>query len=237
MKGEIHIQSIKSAAKAALPCTLPVFFGYLFIGIAFGVLMQANGYAWYWAVFMSIIVYAGSMQFVAVSFLGGGVSLLSMIMMTLFVNLRHVCYGISMLSRFEDCGKLKPYLIFALTDETFSLEASLAVPKDVDKKWFLFFISFFDQCYWILGTIIGAIADMILPFSTEGIDFSMTALFIVILIDQWREHKDHVPAIISIIISITCLILFGKTNFLLPTMMVMVLCLVVKLLCERRAVR
>lgn len=214
---------MKQAMKAAFPHTIPVLFAYLFIGIAFGVLMQSSGYEWYYAVLMSVIVYAGSMQFVCVTFLDGGVSIISMIIMTLFVNLRHVFYGISMLKKFENCGKLKPYLIFALSDETFSIQVSAQVPKTVEKKWFYFFIALFDQCYWIIGSLIGAILGMILPFSSEGIEFSMTALFIVIFLDQWHKSKSHVPALMALVLSIICLFIFGKNNFLLPSML-LILC-------------
>ncbi|MEG2908568.1 MAG: AzlC family ABC transporter permease [Erysipelotrichaceae bacterium] len=220
------MSKIKNNAIAAFPYTLPVLFGYLFIGIGFGMLMQENNYPAYLTLFMSLFIYAGSMQFICVTFLSGGTSLISMILMTMLVNFRHLFYGISMLSKYENCGKLKPYLIFALTDETFSVEVATSIPEGIDKRWFYFFISFFDQCYWLTGSMLGALIGSILPFSTQGIEFSMSALFIVILMKQWAETKDHIPAVISILISSLCLLLFGKTNFLLPSMILLLIAMI-----------
>lgn len=210
------------ALKEAFPCTLPVMMGYLFLGIAFGVLLESKGYNFLWAFLMSTCIYAGSMQFITVNFLTGGVSMISIIFMSLVVNARNVFYGLSMLDRFKGMGKLKRYMMFSLTDETFSLILAEKVPDGVNEKWFLFFISLLNQIYWIVGSIIGAIMGSLLSFNIKGIDFSMTALFVVIFIEQWKSNKDHTPAITGVVTSIICLLIFGPSNFILPAMIFMV---------------
>lgn len=213
--------------KAAFPHTVPVMMGYLFLGFAFGVLMQSKGFSFIWAVLMSLLIYAGSMQFVAINFLTGGTGIISIIMLTLMVNIRHVFYGLAMLTKFRDIGKKKPYLIFALTDETFSLLCSAEPPQNVNKNWFLFWIAFLDQIYWITGTALGGILGSILPFNTKGIDFAMTALFVVIFVEQWKSSKNHIPALTGLIGSALCLAIFGASNFILPAMILIVIIMTV----------
>lgn len=213
------------ALKAAFPVTIPVMMGYLFIGVAYGVLMAGKGNALIWTFLMSLFVYAGSMQFVAVNFFAGPLNWAAVIIMTLMVNVRHVFYGLSMLPKFRDMGKKKPYMIFSLTDETFSLLCSANVPEGVNRNWFLFFISLLDQLYWIAGSLLGGIAGSLIPFNTKGIDFAMTALFVVIFTEQWESSKEHLPAIVGVAVSVVCLILFGASNFILPSMMGIVLVL------------
>ncbi len=215
------------ALKAAFPNTIPVMMGYLFLGFAFGVLLQTKGYSFIWAILMSLFIYAGSMQFVAINFFAGGISMLSMALMTLMVNIRHVFYGLAMLTKFKDTGKKKPYLIFSLTDETFSLLCSAKAPEGVNKNWFLFFISLLDQIYWIAGSALGGLLGSILPFNTKGIDFAMTALFVVIFVEQWKSNKNHVPALTGLVGSAVCLLIFGTSNFILPSMAVIVLVMTV----------
>ena len=206
------------ALKAAFPYTIPVMLGYLFIGIAFGVLFENKGYNCLWAILMSTMVYAGSMQYVAVNFFTGGISLISIAFITLMVNIRHVFYGLSMIDKFRDMGKFKPYMIFALTDETYSLLCLTDTPPEINKNYFLFFIALLNQSYWVIGSFIGSVAGALITFNSEGIDFAMTALFVVIFVEQWLFCTSHIPAITGIIITSACLLVFGSSNFLLPSM-------------------
>lgn len=216
--GFLVMTEIKKALRAAFPHTVPVMVGYLFLGVAFGVLLQAKGFGFQWAVLMSAVIYAGSMQFVAINFLVPGVNLLQVAFMTLMVNARHVFYGVSMLEPFRNMGKRKPYMIFSLSDETFSLLCSAKAPEGVDRRWFLFFIALLDQLYWIIGSALGGLAGALLQFDTTGIDFAMTALFTVILVDQWRGTKRHAPAVVGLAASALCLAVFGPDRFILPAM-------------------
>ena len=204
--------------KAALPYTLPVCTGYIFLGIAFGVLMVSGGFSPLWALLMSVCIYAGSMQFVAVDLLAGPFAPLTAALMTLMVNARHMVYGLSMLERFKICGKLKPYMMFSLSDETYSLLCSAKPPEGMDKKWFMFFIALMDQLYWIAGTAIGALAGSLISFDSTGIDFAMTALFIVIFVEQWESTKDHIPAILGLAVTLLCLVIFGPDWFIIAAM-------------------
>ena len=204
--------------KAALPYTLPVCTGYIFLGIAFGVLMVSGGFSPLWALLMSVCIYAGSMQFVAVDLLAGPFAPLTAALMTLMVNARHIFYGLSMLERFKICGKLKPYMMFSLSDETYSLLCSAKPPEGMDKKWFMFFIALMDQLYWIAGTAIGALAGSLISFDSTGIDFAMTALFIVIFVGQWESTKDHIPAILGLAVTLLCLVIFGADWFIIAAM-------------------
>ncbi|MCD2493463.1 AzlC family ABC transporter permease [Lacrimispora sp. NSJ-141] len=221
---------IKKAFRAAFPLTLPVFMGYLFLGIAFGVLLSSEGFHVGWAIFMSVIIYAGSMQFVAIELLTLPFNFLSTLLITLMVNARHLFYGLSMLDKFKDSGKLKPYMIFSLTDETFSLLCSANPPDGVSKKWFFFFIAVLNHFYWILGGVIGNAAGNLIPFNSKGIDFAMTALFIVIFVDQWENSNNHLPAVLGIVITAACRLLFG-TSWFIPAAM---LCLLFSLTMLRR---
>lgn len=205
----------KKALKTAFPYTIPVLMGYLFLGIAFGVLLSSKGYNFKWALFMSIIIYAGSMQFVAIDILLGPFNLIKVIILTLTVNARHLFYGLSMLKKFKDMGRKKIYMIFSLTDETYSLLCGIIPPDDIDKNWFYFFISLLHQIYWITGATIGAIAGSIIKFNSKGIDFAMTALFVVIFIEQWEKSKNHIPAIAGIILTVLSLFLFGIQKFII----------------------
>ncbi len=215
-----------SAFKAAFPFTIPVLTGYLFIGIAFGVMYQEKGYHFLWAILMSILVYAGSGQYLAVNFFVPGVNLFHVIFLEFMVNIRHVFYGLSLLERFNDMGRKKLYMIFSLTDETYSLFFITKVPKGVDEKKFMFAIALLDQLYWIAGSAIGAIAGTVIPFNTTGIDFAMTALFVVIFVEQWLSSKNHIPALVGLGAGLICLLIFGSENFILPAM----ICIMIALL-------
>ncbi len=210
----------KAAFFAALPHTIPVLTGYLVLGAAYGILMDSKGFGLFWILLASVFVYAGSMQFVAVTLLAAGFNPLSAFFWTLAVNARHLFYGISMLKQYRGVGNIKPYLIFSLTDETFSIVCSADIPEKVDRKWFYFFVSLLDHIYWITGSLIGGILGSLINFNTKGIDFVLTALFVVILINQWRSTKNHLPAIIGIVSAITSRLIFGSSNsgFIIPAM-------------------
>ncbi|MCI5494409.1 MAG: AzlC family ABC transporter permease [Lachnospiraceae bacterium] len=220
------------AFRAAFPFTIPVLTGYLFIGIAFGVMYQEKGYNFLWAILMSVMVYAGSGQYLAVNFFAPGVSLFQVIFLEIMVNIRHIFYGLSLLERFQNMGKKKLYMIFSLTDETYSLFFITKVPKDVDEDKFMFAIALLDQLYWITGSAIGAIAGSLIPFDATGIDFAMTALFVVIFVEQWLTMKNHIPALTGLGAGLICLLIFGADNFILPTM----ICVMVILLSCRKVI-
>ncbi len=207
-----------STLRFAFTATLPVMAGYIVLGIGFGVLLQDKGYAWWWATLMSLTIYAGSMQYVAVDLLAGGASLIATALMTVMVNLRHLFYGITMLTKYNKAGKKKPYLIFALTDETYSLVCAPQLPDGIDEHRYYFYASLLNQCYWVIGSTIGAAAGSALSFNSTGIDFSMTALFVVIFVEQWEKSRRHLPALSGIVISIACRLLFGVDSFLIPAM-------------------
>jgi 4-azaleucine resistance transporter AzlC len=208
----------KAALMAALPYTLPVLTGYIVLGAAYGILMDSKGFSLFWILFASVFVYAGSMQFVTVALLAAGFDPLGAFLMTLAVNARHLFYGISMLDQYRGVGKIKPYLIFSLTDESFSILCSAKPPEEIERKWFYFFISFLDHSYWIIGSLLGGILGSMLNINTKGIDFVLTALFVVILINQWKSTTNHLPAIIGIVSAILCRMLFGASDFIIPAM-------------------
>lgn len=215
----------KQAFRKAFPYTIPVLTGYLFIGIAFGVMFAEKGYSFLWAMLMSLMVYAGSGQYLAVNFFVPGVSFLNVIAMTLMVNIRHVFYGISLLERFHQMGKKRWYMIFGLTDETYSLLCTTKVPKGVEEEKFLFAISLMNQSYWIIGSAIGGIAGALIPFNSEGIEFAMTALFVVIFVEQWMDAKNRIPELLGVSAAFACLQIFGVDGFVLPSMILITLVL------------
>lgn len=206
----------KHTIKTAFYDTIPVMTGYLFLGFGFGIIMQQNGYGLLWAIAMSLFIYAGSMQYVGVGLLTGGVSLITAALTTLMVNARHLFYGISMVDAYKGTGKKKPYLIFALTDETYSLVCR-KLPEGVHQTDYYFLVSLFDQCYWVLGSALGALAGN-LPLDFTGIDFALTALFVTIFVEQWLSTKNHLPALVGVGSALICLVLFGADRFLIPTM-------------------
>lgn len=216
--------------KKAFRATLPVLAGYLVLGAAFGVLMSGAGYAPWFTCLMSVTVYAGSLQFAAVSLLTGGVSLLSAGVTALSVNARHVFYGISMAERYTLTGKTKPYLIFALTDETYSLVSTVHPElSPEEEKRFFFLVSLLDHCYWISGTAIGAVSGSLLSIDTTGFEFALTALFLTVVIDQWMDTpKEHGSSLAGIGITLVCLLLFGRESFLLVAMPLIIICLLIK---------
>lgn len=209
----------KKAFHKAFPYTIPVLTGYLFIGIAFGVMYAEKGYSFLWAILMSLLVYAGSGQYLAVNFFVPGFSFIQVIFLTFMVNVRHIFYGISLLEKFNKMGMKRWYMIFGLTDETYSLLCTTKVPQDVEEDKFLFAISIMNQSYWVLGSAIGAIAGTVLPINSEGIDFAMTALFVVIFVEQWMDRKNRIPELIGVAVAIIALTIFGASSFVLPAML------------------
>lgn len=212
--------------------------GYIVLGIGFGILLRNAGYGVLWSFAMSLFIYAGTMQYVGVGLISGGASVLTAIITTIMVNARHLFYSISMVDRYKDSGKFKPYLIFALTDETYSLLSDGSVPSGIedphDISLYRFLVSFFNQCYWVTGSVLGSLLGAVLPFSTEGIEFSMTALFIASFTEQWITSKDHIPALTGLLGTAVCLVIFGSENFLIPAMLLITL--VLTLLRGRREV-
>ncbi len=207
--------------KEAFVKTIPVMAGYLVLGAAFGILLESKGYGVLWALLMSTTIYAGSMQFVAVDLLSVGAGFLSIGIMTFLVNARHLIYGVSMLNHYRGMGKIKPYLMGSLTDETYAL-LCMGAPKNYDKKLYYFIISLCNQLYWIIGSVVGTLIGGALTIETKGIEFSMTALFVIIFVEQWKSNEDHVPAYIGVLVTLGNLWIFGTQNFLIPSMIMIV---------------
>ncbi len=207
-----------TAVRTAFLDTLPVMTGYVFLGFGFGILMHQHGYGVLWAAAMSLFIYAGSMQYVAVSLLSSGAGLLTAALTAFVVNARHLFYGISMVDAYKGSGAKKPYLIFALTDETYSLVSKNQVPEGISRHRYCLLVSALDQCYWVAGTILGSLAGSFIPINYEGIDFVLTALFVTIFVEQWLSTADHRPAIIGVAATTVCLLLFGSDVFLIPSM-------------------
>ena len=212
----------RQALKRAFPYTVPVMAGYLFIGAAFGVMFADSGYNVLWAVLMSVVVYAGSGQYLATTFFVPGISILQAVFLTLMVNIRHVFYGLSLVDRYNRFGRKRWYLIFGMTDETYSLICTTNVPDDVDEEKFLLSITLLDQLYWIIGTAIGSLAMTVVAFDSTGIEFAMTALFIVMFMELWYRRSNRPAELIGLIAAVVCLAVFGADNFVLPTMLLIV---------------
>lgn len=209
---------MRKVLRIAFVKSVPVMAGYLSIGIAFGLLMQEMGYNVFWALLISLILYAGSMQFVLLQFLSGGASLLTVAVTTLLVNSRHLFYGLSFMDTFRSMGKKYLYMVHSLTDETYSLLCSYQPQEGEDGKQVMFWISLLDHIYWLVGTALGALAGGLIPFDTTGIDFAMTALFVVIFVEQWKGAKSHLPAIAGLVCGVLSLLVFGADHFILPAM-------------------
>ena len=215
----------RKALKAAFPYTIPIMIGFLFMGFSFGILMKGEGLPVLYSVFMSILIFSGSMQFVAVGVMTAAFDPVHAFLLTLMVNARYLFYGIPMLEKYGGTGLKKPYLIFGMCDETFTINCSVTPPEDVDKDWFMFFVTILNHIYWITGSTLGAVAGSFLKFNTTGIDFIMTALFTVMLVNQWEEQKDHAPALIGIFGAILCLFVFGADSFMIPAMLLILVLL------------
>ena len=209
---------IGEAVKAAFPYSLPILAGYEILGFGFGLLLQSKGYNVLWAFAMSVFIYAGSMQYVAIDLLASGAGLITTAIMTLMVNARHLFYGISMIIRYRNMGKAKPYLIFGLTDECYSVVSHIDPPENVDKRTFYFVFTLMNHLYWITGSVLGATFGTLVPINTAGVEFSMTALFVVIVVDNLLKKGNRATSFIGIGCSVVCLLIFGPSNFLIPSM-------------------
>lgn len=219
--GEIVMLSrvkLKSAFKAAFPHTIPIFVGFWFLGMTYGIYMNVSGFSFWYPMLMSLTIFAGSAEFVAVNMLLGAFNPLQALAMTLMINARHLFYGISMLDKYRGNGLKDIYLIFGMCDESFSINYTADIPEDVDRGWFMFFVTLLNHCYWFFGATLGGIFGSLIHFNTEGLDFVMTAMFVVIFMEQWMKEKNHMSALVGIGISLLCLIAFGADNFIIPAM-------------------
>ncbi|MCT1904987.1 AzlC family ABC transporter permease [Oceanobacillus sojae] len=212
-----------STLKYAFPKTLPILAGFAFLGIAYGVYMHSLGFQPIYAILMSVLIFAGSMEFVAGSLLLGAFNPLSAFLLTLMINARHLFYGISMLDKFKGTGKKKVYLIYGMCDESFVINNTSRIPSDINKGWFMFYVTLLNQIYWVGGTTIGSLFGSMITFNTEGLEFVMTALFVVIFLDQWLKERNHISSVIGIAASILCLILFGTEHFIIPAMLIILI--------------
>ncbi|MEQ8198907.1 MAG: azaleucine resistance protein AzlC [Clostridiaceae bacterium] len=218
---------MKKAAAAAFPHTLPIFAGFTFLGIAYGIYMRSLGFSAIYPSLMSLTIFAGSMEFVAANLLTGAFHPLNALFLTLMVNARHIFYGISMLDKYNGTGKKKWYLIFGMCDESFSINCTTDIPEGIDEGWFMFFVTVFNQMYWFLGATIGGVFGSLIQFNTKGIDFVMTALFIVIFISQWQKEKIHDSAVYGVGLSAVCLMIFGESRFIIASMLSILIILTV----------
>lgn len=208
----------RRALSAAFPYTIPIFAGFWFLGLAYGIYMNVSGFSAWYPMFMSMLIFGGSLEFVAVTMLLSSFAPLQTLIMTLMIQARHLFYGLSMLDKFKGTGWKKPYLIFGMCDETFSINYTAKIPEDVDKGWFMFFVTLLNQIYWVSGATLGGILGSLLSFDREGLDFVMTAMFVVIFLEQWLKEKKHYTALIGVLCSAGCLLLFGAESFMIPTM-------------------
>ncbi len=215
----------KRAFRAAVPYTLPICAGFLFLGMSYGFLMRSKGFSFVYPMMMSLVIFAGSMEFVTVNLLLSAFHPLHAFLLTLMVNARHLFYGISMLEKYKNMGWKKPYLIYGMCDESFSVNCTADPPPDVDRGWFMLFVTLLNHIYWVTGAAFGALLGYAVHFDTKGIEFVMTALFLVMFIDQWEKTKNHKPALIGLGCSTICLAVFGSGSFLLPSMACIILCL------------
>lgn len=216
----------KKTFKRAFRDSLPVLAGYLALGIGFGVLLQSKGYSFLWALLMSCTIYAGAGQYAAVDLLSSGASLITTALMTLLINARHFFYGFSLLDKYKGTGKAKPYMIFGLTDETYSLVCTAKLDDTINHKKYYFFLTALDQLYWITGCTLGALLGEFIPFNSTGIEFAMTAIFVVIFVEQWMSTKEHLPAILGALTTLVCMFVFGKQLFIIPSMILIAIELV-----------
>ena len=215
----------KSILKKAFTATLPIMAGYLVLGVGFGIILKSKGYGVLWAFAMSTVIYAGSMQYLAIDLICGGAGLLTTALTTLMVNARHLFYGISMVEKYKNAGKAKPYLIYALSDETYSLVCVDMDIEEGERNKFCLFVTALDQFYWVLGSVLGSLLGAVISFNTEGMDFALTALFVTVFVEQWLSTRDHAATIVGVGASVICLVLFGSGSFLIPSMVAITLAL------------
>ena len=209
----------RRALRAAFPHTLPVFTGYVVLGISYGVLITSKGFPFWMPTLTSLSIFAGSMEFVLVNILLGAFDLLQAFMMTLMINARHLFYGISMLDKYKSIGLKKLYLIYGLSDETFSIVCAMDAPQGVDQNWFRFFVTLLDHSYWVLGCTLGGVYGSLLDFNAKGLEFAMTAMFAVIFVEHWQKEKNHISALLGLALPVVCLLIFGAESFMIPSML------------------
>jgi len=224
----------KKALKIAFRDTVPVMTGYIFLGMGFGILLNQSGYGVFWALCMAICMFAGSGQYLAVSLMAGRASLVTTAIAMFLLNARHIFYGLSLLEPYQHAGKKKPYLIFGLTDETYSLVTQNEPPEGVSRHTYCFLVTFLDHIYWICGCELGNVAGMLLPVDLTGVEFVLTALFVTMFVEQWLTHKDHRPALIGLGATALCLVIFAKDLFLIPSMLLIALLLMISRKTGRR---
>lgn len=213
------------AFKAAFPHTIPILAGFLFLGMTYGIYMNVSGFSFIYPMLMSLTIFAGSVEFVTVNILLGAFDPLQAFAVTLMLNARHLFYGISMLDKFRGTGLKKLYLIFGMCDESFSINYTAEVPESVDRGWFMFFVTLLNQIYWVTGATLGGLFGSLITFSTEGLDFVMTAMFVVIFLEQWLKEKKHTASILGLGISAVCLVAFGADDFMIPSMAALLIAL------------
>jgi len=221
------LKKMPAALKAAFPHTIPVMTGMIFLGIAYGMLMSERGFDLTWILLMSIVVFAGALQFVGIGLLTSVFDPLNSFLIALAINARHLFYGIAMIERLSGTGKIKPYIIFAMCDETFSILVSAKPPSHVDKRAFLLSVALLNQIYWVIGSALGGLIGVLITFDMYGIEFVMTAFFVVVFINSWKTQKSHSSALIGIGAGVASLLVFGSDNFIIPAMIVIVICLTV----------
>ena len=211
-------KKIWKAFRCAFPYTIPIFAGFWFLGLTYGIYMNVSGFSFWYPMLMSLTIFAGSIEFITVNMLLGAFNPIQALLMTLMINARHLFYGISMLDKYRNTGLKKIYLIFGMCDESFSINYTANIPKDVDSGWFMFFVTLLNHIYWILGATLGGIFGSFIHFNTKGLDFVMTALFVVIFMEQWLKEKNHTSSLLGLFLSIICLIIFGADKFIIPAM-------------------
>lgn len=224
----------EKALQSAFPHTIPVLTGFLVLGIAYGMLMQKKGYDVHWAVLMSAIAFCGSMQFVAITLLTTAFHPIQAFLLSLLVNARHLFYGLSMIDPYKGLGKTKSFLIYTLCDETFSIVSSVVPPEGVDRKWFYVSISLLDYCYWVFGSFLGGVAGKYISFNTKGLDFVLTALFVVLFLEQLKKPENRAFGFVGVAVTVLGLVVFGANQFVLPSMAMLLIVLLTgrKLLCR-----
>lgn len=212
-------REIRSAFRAAFPHTIPIFAGFWFLGLTYGIYMNVSGFSFIYPMLMSVTIFAGSVEFVTVNLLLGSFNPLQAFAMALMINARHLFYGISMLEKYRGYGWKSFYLIFGMCDESFSINYTADIPRGVDKGWFMFFVTLLNHFYWFFGATLGGIFGSLIHFDTEGLDFVMTAMFVVIFMEQWLKEKNHTSSILGLLLSLICLCTFGAENFIIPAML------------------
>ncbi len=225
MPQERQTGSRTAALRAAFPYTVPILAGFLFLGMTYGVYMNVSGFSFLYPMFMSLTIFAGSMEFVAVSLLLSAFAPLQAFLLTLMINARHLFYGISMLDKYKGTGWKKLYLIFGMCDASFSINCTAQIPEGVDKGWFMFFVTLLNQIYWFTGSTLGGVFGSLIPFNTQGLDFAMTAMFVVIFLEQWGQDRSHTSALLGLGLSALCLVIFGADNFIIPSMLALLVAL------------